>query len=148
MHQLSNGQFASRAAAGYAVHEAIHSMGAGEVSAHVGQAQFLLARDARLARIPPTISLEGFLAHARKATPWIDPSSADLVWHFRQNDPELFMEFLNGRGYSEDVNLRAEGYQRISTKIPLHPWLRANPIRTGIEGFDRLLSLEFNGRRW
>lgn len=115
-----SGRIRTRQVASTIVHEGIHFLGGGELSAHVGQAQFL---DTRIRQSKRTGHLDQM---TEKDVPYFHPFYMKLVNAYRRDVVDLIMHIRN-YGYSSPNRIY------LPRNIRPHQWVIDNG------GFSRLL---------
>ncbi len=132
MDRLPDGGGGLQHVAATLVHEAIHSLGGGEIASHVGQAQFMVHLLRR------TGALAGSTFHADRA-PWLRKHDLKLLWGWwngrRSGQFDDLIDVIKGAGYGD-------GGHRIQVNIHYSSRIRA------AGGFSKLLGVQPMWATW
>jgi YD repeat-containing protein len=128
----ATGRWSTRVAASVIVHEGVHYLGLGEISAHIAQAQFLLKRYwGNIWNLDPTMPVT--IHHMPGGEPLLE-----MVNAFASGNYGKIMAYLIRAQY-EDLTFRH--------KYGVDSFVDAVPLRTGMPSIDRYLAPRADGSR-
>jgi hypothetical protein len=119
-----NGRWDVRGLASTIVHEGTHQLGLGEVSAHIAQAQFLIARSPVIQAMKYGIPVDS------TNSPELSSSQREIINSYRWGSVEMMEGYLTRVGYK---------YTELAVKFPVDSFVNKFPLRTGVPGFDQYL---------